>query len=394
MSSYFIGNVLPDTNQPGENDPTFDFKHSEASSMSLKGIPIRIEHSDKLQVGTVTRDWSSKDGKKWVVGRLDHSTVDGNYAGKSIRPSKKSGHTLYTGLSLKHAYRRYADGREVKAPVEVSLCTKPRRPNCKIYKTSKPKTKKNDYIVHCASTKIMSSETPQQTNEQQNTQETVVETAPTTSVETTEEVAQAPNQETLMQLVVDQESENQKITQQFQDAQSQLKAVQEKLAKLEEERKAAESLKEQEIKTKAENLGEALAESLQKNVDVSEDVKKAIDTLAKGNPAEASKVFEIMHCASAKYQEQLTESTKQVLAKQCRDIVSRKRVITETAPVQEVVHAASKKHKPNPFEVNDYKPSNAMQSVRERNPHLFAAFKNYSRSGASLMHEIAQIGRN
>ena len=69
MSSYFIGNVLPDTDQPGENDPTFDFKRGEASSMSLKGIPIRIEHSDKLQVGTITRDWSTKDGKNgwWVV---------------------------------------------------------------------------------------------------------------------------------------------------------------------------------------------------------------------------------------------------------------------------------------------------------------------------------------
>ena len=39
-------------------------------------------------------------------------------------------------------------------------CGKPRRANCKIYKTSKPKTKKNDYIVHTASSKSMSSETP------------------------------------------------------------------------------------------------------------------------------------------------------------------------------------------------------------------------------------------
>lgn len=391
MSSYFIGNVLPDADQPGENDPTFDFKPEEASAMSLKGVPIRIEHSEKLQVGTVTRDWSTKDGKKWVVGRLDHSTVDGNYAGKSIRPSKKSGHTLYTGLSLKHAYRRYADGRSVKAPVEVSLCTKPRRPNCKIYTTSKPKTKKNDYIVHSASSKTMSSEAPVQNTQETTSNETPVEATETT-VDTTS-TQETPNQETLMQLVVDQEGENQQLSQKFQDAQAQLQAVQDKLAKLEAEKKEAELLKQQEIKTKAENLGEALAESLQRNVEVSDDVKKAIDSLAKGNPAEASKVFEIMHCASAKYQQQLTESTKQVLAKQCRDIVSRKRVVTETAPVEEVVHAASKKQKPNPFEVSNYKPSNTMQSIKDKNPQLFAAFKNFSRSGTGLMSEIANIGR-
>lgn len=400
MSSYFIGNVLPDTNQAGENDPTFDFKKEEASSLRLKGIPIRIEHNEKLQVGTVTRDWSTKDGKKWVIGRLDHSTLDGNYADKCIRPSKKSGHTLYTGLSLKHAYRRYSDGRSEKAPLEVSLCTKPRRANCKIYKTSKPKTKKNDYIVHTASSKSMSSETPQQTTE------SVTETAPSTKapaeapateapVEQTPAVEEAPSTdvpatEELMQMVVNQENDLLQAKKQAEEATEELKAVQEKLAALEAEKKAAEESKEMEIKTKAENLGAALADSLRKNVDVSEDVQAAINTLAKGNPTEASKVFEIMHCASAKYEKRLTETTKASLAKQCRDIVSRKR---SAAPVQEVVHAASKKQKPNPFASSFGSSSSSSSSIRERNPQLFEAFSRISRSGTGLMHEIAQIGR-
>ena len=237
----------------------------------------------------------------------------------------------------------------------------------------------------------MSSEAPVQNTQETTSNETPVEATETT-VDTTS-TQETPNQETLMQLVVDQEGENQQLSQKFQDAQTQLQAVQDKLAKLEAEKKEAEALKQQEIKTKAENLGEALAESLQRNVEVSDDVKNAIDSLAKGNPTEASKVFEIMHCASAKYQQQLTENTKQVLAKQCRDIVSRKRVVTETTPVEEVVHAASKKHKPNPFEVSNYKPSNTMQSIKDKNPQLFAAFKSYSRSGTGLMSEIANIGR-
>ena len=157
--------------------------------------------------------------------------------------------------------------------------------------------------------------------------------APSTDVPATEE---------LMQMVVNQEMIF-ASKKQAEEAAEELKAVQEKLAALEAEKKAAEESKELEIKTKAENLGAALADSLRKNVDVSEDVQAAINTLAKGNPTEASKVFEIMHCASAKYEKRLTETTKASLAKQCRDIVSRKR---SAAPVQEVVHAASKKQKP------------------------------------------------
>ena len=41
MPTHFIGNVLPSSDSPGENDPTFDFTKSESQTMDLNDIPIR-----------------------------------------------------------------------------------------------------------------------------------------------------------------------------------------------------------------------------------------------------------------------------------------------------------------------------------------------------------------
>ena len=97
-STYFVGNVLPSSDAPGEDDATFDFTNDESRNMSLTDVPIRIEHEEGLAVGQVARDWTDADGKKWILGKVDDNSLESRYAAHAIQPSSR-GHTLYKGLS-------------------------------------------------------------------------------------------------------------------------------------------------------------------------------------------------------------------------------------------------------------------------------------------------------
>ena len=144
----FVGNVLPSQGEGMEGDPTFDFSTEESKKMNMDGIPIRIEHEPGLAVGKVKRSWTDNDGKKWIVGELENNSMESIYANHAIVPDSR-GHTLYKGLSLQHVHRQYSNGSSSKHPIEVSICTEPRRENCYIRAVSE--TKKNDYIAHKAS---------------------------------------------------------------------------------------------------------------------------------------------------------------------------------------------------------------------------------------------------
>ena len=206
-STYFVGNVLPPSDDPGENDSTFDFTNEESKNMSLKDVPIRIEHEEGLAVGSVQRDWTDTNGKKWILGKVNDNTLEGRYASHAIKPSS-SGHTLYKGLSLQHVHTSFRDGSTSKRAIEVSLCVEPRRPGCEV--TCVDATKKKEYITHLASRQNMSAETsaPVQENVQTPTETPVTETAPETSnAEQSSPQESAQNTEELMKLVIDQESE-------------------------------------------------------------------------------------------------------------------------------------------------------------------------------------------
>ena len=69
---YFIGNVLsPTLTQPEQHDPTFAFTYGEAQ-MDMNGIPICMEHDERMQVGTIKQSWNQLDGSKWVVKLLNN----------------------------------------------------------------------------------------------------------------------------------------------------------------------------------------------------------------------------------------------------------------------------------------------------------------------------------
>lgn len=388
-STYFVGNVLPDSSAPGEDDNTFDFTNSESRNMSLDNVPIRIEHEEGLAVGSVSRHWTDDNGKKWILGKVNHDTLEGRYASHAIQPSS-DGHTLYKGLSLQHVHTSFSDGSTAKRAIEVSLCVEPRRPGCEV--THVDATKKKEYITHLASRQNMSAEpitTPEITETSAPTETSeVVESTPVVQ----ESVETAPtNQEELMKLVIDQESE-------LGSTKVALEKAQAELNKLQSEWKARQENERVQTASKAEALSKALVDSWSASLPadmMTDENKKAIFAMAQNFPKESVKMLEIAHKASKKYksdietlEQQQQSAKKRQLESRVMDIVTKKRrVQPETTSV---VHAASTK-KANPFTFNVNNTSSSMNSVRDRNPELFKALSGFS--AGSLRDRMGQISK-
>lgn len=389
---FFVGNVLPSSDAPGEDDDTFDFTKKESTDISLRDVPIRLEHEEELAVGYVKRDWTDSDGKKWILGHVNEDTLEGRYASNAIRPSS-SGHTLYKGLSLQHVHTSFRDGSTSKRAIEVSLCAEPRRPGCEV--ACVDSTKKKEYITHFASRQNMSAEPTSMSVQEQTTEVQ----APVETVETTSEAdsQSAPtNQEELMKLVIDQESE-------LGTTKTALEKAHEELKKLQNAWKEREDNERLHTKSKAEALSKALVDSWSASLPadmMTDDNKKAIFALAQNFPQESVKMMEIAHKASKKYKQDIlsleqaqSNKQKRQLESQVMNIVTKKRrVVPETTSV---VHAANKRQRINPFSFDTTKTSSSLNSVRDKNPQLFKALSGFSTGNLrDRMGQIAQINGN
>jgi hypothetical protein len=385
---YFVGNVLPPTSDPGENDTTFDFTSEETSNIDLVNVPIRIEHEEGLAVGHVQRSWMDSDGKKWILGKVNEDTLESRYASNAIQPSS-TGHTLYKGLSLQHVHTSFRDGSTSKRAVEVSLCVEPRRPGCEV--ACVDATKKMEYITHNASRQNMSAEpttTPmtEEISEQSSEPESTISQTP---------VEQPTNQEELMKLVIDQESE-------LGNTKTALEQAHLELKKLQSQWKEREDNEKLHTKSKAEALSKALVDSWSASLPadmMTDENKKAIYALAQNFPQESVKMMEIAHKASKKYKQDLESLEHQQQSKQKRqlesrvmDIVTKKRRLAPET--MSVVHAASVK-KANPFAFDTTKTSSSMNSIRDRNPDLFSALSGFSTGNLrDRMGQISKINGN
>ena len=389
MPTYFVGNVLPPTSDPGEDDPTFDFTTDESKNMQLRDVPIRLEHEEGLAVGSVQRDWTDADGKKWILGKVDSDTLEGRFAEHAIQPSS-CGHTLYKGLSLQHVHTSFSNGATSKRAIEVSLCAEPRRPGCSV--TCVDETKKKEYITHRASKQIMSAE--QTTAPVENV--APVETPAAAPVEPAAEAPQETNQEELMKLVIDQENE-------LGSTKTALEKAQAELMKLQSAWKEREDNERLQTKSKAEALSKALVDSWSASLPadmMTDENKQAIFALAQNFPEQSVKMMEIAHKASKKYARDMDSMASQQQAKEKRqlesrvmDIVTKKRRVAPQTT--SVVHAASAKVASNPFSFDATQTSSSMNSVRERNPHLFQALSGYSSGNLrDRMGQIAKITGN
>jgi len=395
MPTYFVGNVLPPTDAPGENDRTFDFTADESASLDLNNIPIRIEHEEGLAVGTVRRDWCDKDGTKWILGQINDDTLESRYASHAIRPSS-DGHTLYGGLSLQHVHTTFGDGSTKKRGIEVSLCTEPRRPGCVLECVEG--SKKKEYITHLASTQKMSAEnsTPVVTETpvaEASVAETSTPEAPVEQPSTPAADTPVAGKEELMNLVLDQEKE-------LGSTKVALEKAHAELQKMQSDWKMREDNERLQTKSKAEALSKALVTSWEKSLPadmMTEENKKAIFAMAQNFPKESVKMLEIAHKASAKYKDDLASLERQQkvdhkreLESRVMDVVTKRRRVVPDQP-RSVVHAANAKAKVNPFAFDTNKVSSSMSSVRSKNPHLFGALSKFS--GGNLRDRMGAISR-
>jgi hypothetical protein len=397
MPTHFIGNVLPSSDAPGENDHTFDFTKDESQELNLTNIPIRIEHEEGLAVGSVIRNWTDDSGKKWILGHLHEDSLESRYASHAIKPSS-TGHTLYGGLSLQHVHTTFENGSTKKRGIEVSLCTNPRRPGCEV--SCVEASKKKEYITHIASTQNMSTENT--STENTSPEQVAVETsAPTESTVIDSAPGATPGNPTsqaeLMTLVLDQENE-------LGSTKVALERAQNELLKLQNDWKIREDNESLQTKSKAEALSKALVDSWEKSLPadmMTEENKKAIFAMAQNFPKESVKMLEIAHKASAKYKTDIeamhreqSSTQKRELENRVMDVVTKRRRLAPEQP-RSVVHAASAKVvNPFSFQRPASTTSSSMASIRNTNPHLFSALTNFS-SGSlrDQMKTIADIGK-
>ena len=168
---YFTGKVLNVKELASDNAKSFRFSDEERQQLNLKGLPIRLEHEDNLEVGTIKTSWN-KNGEHWVFGSINKQSIPATFAKHALmKGTDGKQKPYYTGLSLQHLHREYPNGRTEKKGIEVSLCTDPRRPNCNIIWTSTPQSQTNNntykLVQQLASkNRIMTnSETPNTTQE-------------------------------------------------------------------------------------------------------------------------------------------------------------------------------------------------------------------------------------
>ncbi len=313
--SYFIGNVLsPTDTQPEQHDKTFAFTRAESENMDLKGVPIRMEHDDHLEVGEVVNSWDAKDGSKWIMGKLKEDTIRGQFARHAIAKSS-NGTRYYTGLSLQHTHTQYASGETRKEPVEVSLCVDPRRDDCRI---TFVQPSKNTHYKGGAKT-IKMTDAPKTPVVQEETTP-----APVVEDKQVEAPSEFPDKERLMEILVTQQKD--------------LDQKAEKLAKYEEEAKKRTEAEQ----AKAEALAKSLMTAWSTQVgDDFEDMKAAESSMlkmAKEFPEESQEFFRIAHHASKKHAAAAQASAKVTeVAEKSQLEQDFQKVLTKT------VHAASAK---------------------------------------------------
>ena len=72
---YFTGKILNVRELANDNAKSFRFTPEERKSLNLKGLPIRLEHEDCLEVGTIKANWNDNHGQHWIMGAIDKSSI-------------------------------------------------------------------------------------------------------------------------------------------------------------------------------------------------------------------------------------------------------------------------------------------------------------------------------
>ena len=354
---YFTGKVLNVKELASDNAKSFRFSKEERKQLNLKGLPIRLEHEDNLEVGTITNSWNGNDNQHWVFGRIDKNTIPATFAKHPLMKSgpNKQNKPYYTGLSLQHVHREYPDGRTEKKGIEVSLCTDPRRPNCNIIWTSN----NNNKMVPKLETRNMPYKLVKQLASKNNIMSQVVpteNTQETEKMETETEVPQtqevAPTGAELSEQVYAQFSE---LMEKEKAQQDKIKQLEAQLAQHNETLEKEKKKKQEEDAAKGRALMSTFLEHVKELVGDQQDLQATVEPLIAQNPEGMGRVMEIVSKASKKFAEnslalkqaQTSLKDKELELKFQKLIQNNAINATNTqnnsANVTEIIQAASKK---------------------------------------------------
>ncbi|MAU14051.1 MAG: hypothetical protein CMH46_00740 [Muricauda sp.] len=358
---YFTGKVLNIKEDANDNAKSFRFSEAERNELDLAGIPIQLEHNDKLKVGTIERSWRDDAGQFWVFGAIDKSSVEGTFAKHAIQ-KKNNKSAYYTGLSLSHVHREYPDGKCEKVPIEVSLCTEPRRANCNIIWTSN----KDD-------TKLQTNKVPYKPVVEQATKNNMSAVTENQTTPQTEEPKEPMQVETPSEPTGKELSEQ--VYNQFAELMEKEKGQAAKIAALEAQLKKHNESLEEEKKKKAEAdaaKGQALMQTFIEHINdlvgpEENTLQNDIEPLI-AQPG-MNRVMEIVARASKKYKEQsikLKETQNNLKDKELE--LKFQTLIKQNVVPQQVVEKASKK-RPAPVAQNTVKATT--QAAKSFNPYEF-----------------------
>ena len=301
---YFTGKVLNVKELASDNAKSFRFTKEEREQLNLRGLPIRLEHEDNLEVGTIKTSWN-KNGEHWVFGSIDKNSIPATFAKHALMQSgpNNTNKPYYTGLSLQHVHREYPDGTTEKKGIEVSLCTDPRRPNCNITWTSnkmgeqKLETRNMPYkLVKEVASKdntmsqiVTEQTTPQNTENQMDTEVEISAVEPT-----------APTGAELSEQVYAQFSE---LMEKEKAQQDKIKALEDQLSKHNEHLEAEKKKKEAEDAAKGRALMGTFLEHIKELVGEEKDLQSTVEPMLQANPEGMGRIMEVVSKASKKYAE-------------------------------------------------------------------------------------------
>jgi len=374
MAVYFGGTILPQRkNLEGYDaeDATFFFTEKEKKKLDLKNVPIRLEHADKLQVGKILRNFTIDD-RTYVVGKIEGDGLKASFAKKAVLGQGP----FYGSLSLQHSHTIYEDGSTKKTPIEVSLCTHPRRKGSTISYVSKPEeTKKNDYISIPRGNRKMTDTTD--TTHAASAMETSDPVVEKISAADEEKVSMAPEQ--YMRIIIEQE-------QQLAQAALDSAAVKEQLEKIHSANAAREKDEHDRQLQKAQLIADTLTKEWQSELPSSmltDDVLNSLKIVAEQMPKHAAAIYELSHMASEQHKKLSDEfeSFKKDLTRarsegEFRSVMERRRsvrAVNSKPATADVLHEASSRAAV-PAETNEqqfrklaakYRPGNVLSTMKQ-----------------------------
>tara|TARA_B100000902_G_scaffold40583_2_gene48186 strand:+ start:401 stop:1711 length:1311 start_codon:yes stop_codon:yes gene_type:complete len=298
---YFTGKVLNVKEIASDNAKSFRFSDEERQQLNLKGLPIRLEHEDNLEVGTIKTSWN-KNGEHWVFGSINKQSIPATFAKHALMKGADGNQKpYYTGLSLQHLHREFPNGTTEKKGIEVSLCTDPRRPNCNIIWTSTPQSQTNNntykLVQQLASkNRIMTNSETTPNTTQENTQvEQPSETSGATSMQ-----VEAPTGKELSDKVYDELA---KLMESEQKQQEKIIQLEKQLEQHNKTLAQEKDKKQKEDAAKGRALMNTFLEHVKELVGDQDGLQQQVEPMIQSNPEGMGRIMEVVSKASKKYAE-------------------------------------------------------------------------------------------